>query len=243
MSQIIQHIQPYKENLRKWTLIGCRHWSSPGKKYSCSQQIFPRTSARFSWVVDKSPKMFLHSNHWQLQPRRVSWYHCHCSSFSLRRNPSTARCCSSLQNWSVSSPFCLGSHLHFPLLQLRNGNLVRKRFLVPFIPLVLPPAYNGEVTVILVLHMDVIDCTLKPFSVLYIYLWALIICLWKHFEHTKSSWWSRRFGDCFCSYALPGLFFNRFLFTITVTRCSVFLTTQTNYNNFRECDYWSNRVS
>ena len=84
-SQIIQHIQPYKDNIQQWTRIGCRHWASPENKYACSQQIFPRTSARFAWAVEKSPKLFLRLNHWWLQTQRVSWYHSHRSSFSSRK--------------------------------------------------------------------------------------------------------------------------------------------------------------
>ena len=58
----------------------------------------------------------------------------------------------------------------FPLLQLNNVDLVRKRFLVPSIPLVLPPSANGEVAIISILQMDVTDCTPKTFSVFHIYL-------------------------------------------------------------------------
>ena len=76
----------------------------------------------------------------------------------------------------------------FPVLQLSNDGLARERFFVPSIPLVLPSAANGEVAIILILHTDVTYFTPKPFSVFYIYLWALIICLRQHFEHTNSSW-------------------------------------------------------
>ena len=114
ISKIVQHIQPYKENHWQWTCIGCRHWDSPENKYLCSQKIFPRTSAHFAWAVDKSPKLFSRYNHWRLQPQRVSWYHRHCSSFSLIRKSPTERCWYSFQNWAVSNPSCLGSHLSFP---------------------------------------------------------------------------------------------------------------------------------
>ena len=82
MSQILQHIQPYKENRGKWTRIGCRHWAPPEKKYSRIQKRFPCTSARFAWAVEKSPKLFFCLNHCQIQPQRVSWYHRHRFSFS-----------------------------------------------------------------------------------------------------------------------------------------------------------------
>ena len=114
MSQIIQHIQPYKDNRWKWTRIRCRHWDSPEMKYLCIQQRSPYTYARFAWAVDKSLKLFLCSNHGQLQPERVSWYHRHHSYFSSRRKLSTERCCSSFRNWAVSSTFRSGSHLQFP---------------------------------------------------------------------------------------------------------------------------------
>ena len=57
-----------------------------------------------------------------------------------------------------------------PLLQLSNGYLVCKRFIVHSISLVLPPSAKGEVVIILILHMDVTDFTPKPFSVFHIYL-------------------------------------------------------------------------
>ena len=44
-----------------------------------------------------------------------------------------------------------------PLLQISNCGLVRERFLMPSIPLVLPSAANGEVAIISILHMDVTD--------------------------------------------------------------------------------------
>ena len=74
--------------------------------------------------------------------------------------------------------FVQGITCFFPLLQIINGNLVCKRFLVPSILLVLPPAANGEVAIISILHMDVIDFIPKPFSMFHVYLWAFIICLW-----------------------------------------------------------------
>ena len=110
ISQIIQHIQPCKNNCRQWLRIGCRHWALPENKYSCSQQKFPRTSACFAWAVEKSPNLFLRSNHWRIQPQRLYWYQRHCSYFSLIINPSMARCCCSFQNWTVSSPFPSSSY-------------------------------------------------------------------------------------------------------------------------------------
>ena len=43
-------------------------------------------------------------------------------------------------------------------------------FLCPPFLLCPPPATNGEVAIILILHMDITDCTPKPFSVFHVYL-------------------------------------------------------------------------
>ena len=56
----------------------------------------------------------------------------------------------------------------FPFLQIGNDDLVSKRFLFPSILLVRPPAANFEVSIILILHMDVTDFTPKPFSAFHI---------------------------------------------------------------------------
>ena len=103
-SHIFQHIQPYKKNRRQWRHIGCRHWASLENKYSCSQQRFPRTSARrfcVQTIGNNSRRGCLGTTATVL-------------NFSSIGNPSKASCCSSFQNWAVYYPFCSGSHLPFP---------------------------------------------------------------------------------------------------------------------------------
>ena len=194
--------------------------------------------------MEKSPKLFPNSNHWKIQTQRVYWYHRHHSYFYPIKKTSTERCCyfSKIQLFLllfVQDITCL-----FPPLQLINGNLVWKRFIVPSIPLVLPPVANGEFAIISILHVDVTDFTPKPFTMFHVYLWALIICLGEIFEHTNSYWWSRIFGHCFCSDALLGLFFLVCFLLATMARIfSVFIVTETAYTNCRRCGHCSNRVS
>ena len=234
MSQTLQHIQPYKDNLRQWTRIGCRNWASPENKYSCSQQRFPHTSTHFAWAVENSPKLFLHSNHWQLQPQRVSWYsppplflffenksiNCKVLIFFPRL------ICFFSFLFRISPAFSLFFILEIVILFV-------SAFLCPPFLLFSPqrPMVKSQSSRFFTWMSQIAH---NFFSVFHIYLWALIICLWQHFEHTISSWWSQIFGDCFCSHALPGLFFFIwFLFVITETRRSVFLTTQTASTNCR----------
>ena len=155
-----------------------------------------------------------------------------------------ARCCSSFQNWSVSSPFCSGYHmpLSFPSDQqwwscsqalscaLHSSCDTSSRQWRSCNNL---DSSHGcqrlhTKTIFHVSHL--------PLSIDYLFV--------DFFEHTNSSWWSRRFGDCFFSYALPGLFFFIwFLFTIMATICSVFLASQTASENCRGCNHHNNRVS
>ena len=95
-SKNFQHIQQHKDNLHQWMHIKLMHWSYPKYIFSYIWQIFPHVSAPSDWdwmeLMDTAQMLWCCSKYWQKQLQRVTCFHCHPSSFSLIRKPSTTRC-------------------------------------------------------------------------------------------------------------------------------------------------------